>query len=264
MKLLLPLLLALSAGCVPAVEAPEELSDLVLYLFSNYEEDEATLRPGAENMASLLHSDFTYDGDWATRQVMQPALERADLGGAAANEAFDVDRQKRVGLVSSSRHPVSKHIEGTLTEDWDPLEPSATQHDRTFVTETDCWIGGACDGLDTINQITKSNILYTVPYEATKNYRRVVLDDGRPVLLARVDQPEIGFSADQSTTLDMNFALELWVDHEDQPGISLRVMFVWTAVTINGDPLDGVNLDSIISPGIQDTFDAHDAWYDEN
>ncbi len=84
------------------------------------------------------------------------------------------------------------------------------------------------------------------------------------MLTARVDQPEIGYSENEMTSIDQNFALEAMIEDEADASNTLRIMFVWTAVTINGDTLENMNIDGIISPGIDNTLAAHDTWYDEN
>jgi hypothetical protein len=258
------LIVLLSLGCSPAPEAPEDLSELTLYLFSGFFDEEAEVVAGLENLSDILHSDFDYDSTWEGRQVKQPPLTEDDLGGAAMTSAFNPDLQKRVAVVYRSRHAVSTHVAGTLLTDQEPLEPSATGHDRTFLSDAGCWGQADCGSLDTTNFITKTNSLYTIPYDATKAYRRYTLSDGRDVLTARVDQPEVGYSADGNNSLDQNFALEAMIEYEDDPTQMLRIMWVWTAVTINGDNLESINIDGIVSPGIDDTFIAHDAWYDEN
>ena len=261
----LSLLVALSCtACSPAPEAPAELADLSLYLFAEFHADDADVLAGLENLSDILHNDFDYDADVSERQLKQPPLTEEFLGGANTTSAFDPDLQKTVSIAYRSRYPISRHVAGTLILDQNPLEPSATTHDRTVLSDGDCWVATDCDTLDTVNFIVKSNVLYTVPYDATKVYRRLTLDDGRDALMARVDQPEIGYSDTGTTSIDQNFSLEIWVEDKADAAQSLRIQFVWTALTIEGIDLESMNIDGILTPGMESTMIAHDAWYDEH
>lgn len=264
MKVLLFLLPALCAACSPAPEAPADLSDLSLYLFSSFLEEDDVVLAGLENLSDILHGDFDFEADWEDRQLRQAPLTEGYIGGATRTDAYDPDLQKRVSLAYRSRHPISDHVEATLRPNQEPMEPSATTHDRTFRSDEGCWGEGACGAVDTINAIVKTNVLYTVPYDATKYFRRFTLTDGRDALLARVDQPEIGYSDNGTTTIDQNFAIDAYVEDEADASQCLRIMFVWTSLTINGDTLQDVNIDGILTPGIEDTMAAHDTWHDEN
>ena len=262
MKVLLLILAALSAACTPAPEAPKDLSDLVLYLFSHFHDDPEFVVAGLDNLSDTMHSDFDYEAGWDERQLKPLPLTEEYLGGADITPAFLPELQKRVALAYRSRHSVATHVAGTLPTNQEPLEPSATTHDRTFRSDDMCWGEGVCSSLDTVNFIVKTNALYTVPYDATKFFRRFTLSDGRDALLARVDQPLIGVSEDGGTTIDQNFALDAYVSDAADPSQSLRFMVIWTAVTINGDNLANINIDGILTPGIEDTMAAHDVWHD--
>ncbi len=264
MKALILAVLLLASACTPAPEAPGDLADLSLFLYAEFQEDDASLVAGLENLSDILASDFDYAADWSERQVKQPALTEEFLGGAPTTAAFDPALQKTVALAYRSRHPVQTHALGALDADQEPREPSASTHDRTFLTDPGCWRDGSCDALDTMNFIVKSNILYTVPYDATKNFRRFTLSDGRDVMVARVDQPEIGYAEVGQTSIDQNYALDAWIEDPADPTACLRIEFIWTAVTINGDTLQEVNIDGIISEGVENMYAAHDAWFDEH
>lgn len=257
-------LLCLFSACVPAEEAPEELADLSRFLYLNFDGDQDLVADGAGNLADLLVSEFDLDAqDFADRQVAQPPLREEDLGSANLTDEFDPETQDRVAVVFRSELSMAEHLDAVLIEDQGPMEPSASAYDRTFVDDPGCWSDGDCALFRTTNYIVKDNALYTVPYDTRKHFRPLTLEDGRSAMLARVDIAEAGVSADGRASIDQSFSMDLWVEDPEDAAHTVRIMFVWSSVTIHGLDMEAINIDGIIGDGIEDTFVAHDAYLSE-
>ena len=96
------LALVLLVGCQPPPEAPTDLSDLSLYLFANFDdEDPLVLQAGVVNLLAFLE-DFV--GKWVVRDLAKaagerylPSLERRPSGVTFSAGTFR-SRSPAVGL----------------------------------------------------------------------------------------------------------------------------------------------------------------------
>lgn len=252
-------------GCVQPVESPEELVDPTFFFFSEFEtaDDERA----AEAVLALEAATFDVvdlDGERSGRQWQPPPLTAEHLGGATAPAGVDPELQVSVQVAGLSRHPVSVHDAGVLIPDQAPLEPSAPVHDRSFPDGTDCWETPSCERIDTINQISKSNILYTIDYDTEKDFRRLTLPDGRAVLFARTWNDEVAIGEEGINSIDQNYSTDVFVEDKDDPGKTRRIMTVWTSVTLpNTNPSDDL-IRTTVALGIDSLFARHDnVWDDE-
>jgi len=253
----------LLCGCEPPPEAPTELGDLALFFFSEFETaDDAYMADALMNLEGSVFADVNLDGERAQRQWIPPILEAEHLGGAAAPPDVSPDAQLPITVAKRSTHPVQTHAIGVLEPDQSQLEPSAPEHDRTYVSDTACWEDSSCPRIDTENLIKKSNILYTIVYDTEKDFRRLELPDGRAAMVARTWNEERAFGDEGRNSIDQNFAAEVWIESADDPDTCQRMMSVWSSVTLGENNPEDEIIRRTIGLGLDTLFNRHDAFYD--
>ena len=251
-------------GCPATQDAPTELGDLTLFFFSEFETGEdAYLADAIVNLETgvLLGTDL--EGARLDRQWAQPILTDESLGGAVAPAEADPALQVTVTVAGLSSHRVNTHAAGVLVPDQSQLEPSAPEHDRTFPSDTTCWTDGTCSRIDTQNRVKKANFLYTIVYDTEKDYRRVTLPDGRQAVIARTWNSEAASGSEGVNSIDQNYATEVFIEDASDPSRTLRMMSIWTSVTLAAEPTDDL-VRGTIGLGIDGLFNRHDDFYTES
>ncbi len=264
MRTLVSLAVFVLAGCTAAPEAPTELGELTLFLFSEFETaDDAYLADALLNLEGVFGT-VDLEGERSDRQWVQPILTPEYWGGASGPDPDVVppEDQVPISVAGLSEWPVSAHATAVLEPDQSQLEPSAPSHDRTYPDGTECWAAGECHRLDTENHVTKANILYTIIYDTEKDFRRLTLEDGRAAMVARTWNDQQAFGEQGVNSIDQNYACEVFIEHADDPGRTQRMMSIWTSTTLSADPEDSV-VRGIIANGIDGVFRRHDEWQEE-
>lgn len=259
-------LAAVISGCAPTQEAPTDLGDLTLFLFSEFETaEDAYLADALMNLETGALLTVDLEGARIDRQWVQPILTEDHRGGATGPPPAEVDPalQVSVTVAGLSSHPLTTHAEGVLIADQSELEPSAPEHDRTFTVDTACWSDGSCGRIDTENHIKKSNFLYTIIYDAEKDYRRMLLPDGRQAMIARSWNEESVAGEEGINSIDQNYATEVFIEDSSDSSRTLRMMAIWTSVTLAADPTDDL-VRGTIGLGIDGLFNRHDEFYSES
>jgi hypothetical protein len=257
------MLLASVTGCAAAPEAPSDLGELTLFFFSEFETgDDAYLGEALLNLEAGTLRSTDLEGELSGRQWIQPILKEEHRGGAGGPDGIDPAAQVPVTVAGRSRFPVATHAGGVLEPDQSQLEPSAPEHDRTFPGDTACWAESSCERIDTDNLVKKSNILYTIVYETEKDFRRLTLPDGRAAMVARTWNDDVASGDEGVNSIDQNYAAEVFIEDADDPGQTLRMMAIWTSVTLAAEPTDEL-VRSIVGRGVSTLFGAHDDFYAE-
>ena len=70
------------------------------------------------------------------------------------------------------------HTRIQLLTDHTPVEPnSPDNYQREFLDGTDgCWANRGCETLRTLNDVTKTNAVFTIPYVMNKDFRWIDLN----------------------------------------------------------------------------------------
>ncbi|HCP47273.1 MAG TPA: hypothetical protein DIU15_14625 [Deltaproteobacteria bacterium] len=243
-KLLAGLVLLLAGCAQPPPEAPTELGDLTLYLFSNFEADEEVLLAGVSNLGAFLDQgvwdDFIPGSSREGREWTPPTLTSDHFGGIPETEGVEPDEQLPVAVASWSDHAPEARAELVALRDQTPVEaPSSASYDRDFLTDIDCFTDLSCRFVRTTNVIHRDQLVLDVVYEAYKDFQWVGMPDGQQALLARSWTTEVFPEDDGQDSLDQSYNLEVWLP---RPGGALGLNVVWSSVT-----LPAVSDDSLIA-----------------
>lgn len=239
MAMRLLLLLFIMSACTPLPEAPGELDELGGYLFLNWEDDlamQSGIRSFDENMVNL---DF--DAERSERSFELTSLSADEVEGIDNPDGAVLDNVVGVALGRRTDWEPIWHARLATRVDQSPAEPSSDEYARDFLDPTDpsCFPDQDCASLTTLNDVLKVTALYTVRIDMWKNFRWVdVLDEdghdtGRDAIVAKVWTPE-AFEGEQGNTwLYQSYAIDVWLDTEDQGPI--RVQYNWSEISISDD-----------------------------
>ncbi len=258
--------LLVMGACSPPPEAPKDLAELSAYLFREHEnEDLRVLSVGMGNLEDLL-LQHDLDGDVDGRSFSLPDLDEADVSGVAHPDA-DLKGCLPVAVAGRSRYAIEWSALFAMESDQRPAEPSAEAYERVFIDPEDpsCYADRSCEWMRTRNYITRSNPLYTIPFELPKNFRWVPIwkdgeETGRNAMVARSWIEESFWAEDEETQMVQSFTLDTWIEQED--GSTLRYQTLWSETIIPG-VTDEDLIRYVIVDGIGDAFEAADDAFEE-
>lgn len=210
-------------------------------------------------MAMEAEIDATIDlasPDVLARSLTPTPLTEADLAGVEVP-----DRDPTLAVANAVAHlsqfPRADHLDIPLMVDQTPVEPQCPDHYvRTFLEGEDCW--PSCT-LRTSNDLTKSNLLFTVDYVLPKDFRPVPLSDGRTATLARTWTTERNVSDDGTASIEQSESVELWLDRPDGVG-SLRMMSVWSETVFTDMEVTEDMVVGTVAVGTDQVFTRQDEW----
>jgi hypothetical protein len=261
MKGRIGLLVLALVGCSPPREAPEDLGQIGVFFFSDFERTPAEVGTAVQRLEAIFAEQVPWDGERRDRRFEIPILTFDDLHDVVHPDV-DPELQSPVAQGRLSTRSVDEHAALQLQADHTPFEPSSPNgYDRTFETDPGCWGDGSCDELLTANRIVKQNVLYTVPYDTWKHFRRYELSDGRTAFVSRTWSEEVGVGEQGVNSIDQNYATEAWIGTPD--GGTWRMQFAWSSVTLGDNDLEDVDIRGIIGNGIDQTIGRQDDWLAE-
>jgi len=249
MRITLLAAVALATACAkPPPEAPKELGDLSLYLFSHFDdEDPDALIAGLEAL-DLQFQDYELTGDLSDRSFTMPLLEKGDLGGVSAPPNQPVDEQTPVAVMGLSRHDLATNRDLIRKSNYVCIESDTTTfYGRDHMDDVGCFASGDCEVTATVNEVRKESILANVWYDLYKDHRNVELTDGRKAVIAR-SWIEDAFPSDSGKySWNQLYTLEIWLASGKQ---TQRFHTAWSAVSLGvigpdvytnivGDAIDG-------------------------
>jgi hypothetical protein len=252
------------SACAPLPEAPTELGELSLYLFSNFDdEDPLVMVAGTANLLAFLE-DYEADVDLAPESEPQdrswtvPLLEEGDWGGAPHWADANPWDQLPVALAVRSAYTGADHAPLVGMADQTPLESeSSVSYDRTFDTDFDCWLAGDCDVVETTNEIYRnSSGVFETTYTAYKDFRWVELpDDAGTAVVARSWTTQR--YDDVSAAHHQDFFSNMEVTIPSGNG-TLRYNALWGAVVFE-PAMDQETLERLVRNGLEEGFDNTEA-----
>jgi hypothetical protein len=258
--LLLCSLLLCLAACKPPPEAPTELGELTTYLFANFDDpDPLVMQAGMVNMLAFLEefesgADLSVESSATDRSWTVPALQEEDWGGATHVAGVDPESFYAVSVAVRSAYNDAEHTPLIGLADQIPLESaSSARYDRTFLDDFAAWSAAGEGSLRTLNDIDRDNILLTLTYECSKDYRWVALPDGGLVTVARswISEAyvnEAGAGGAGEDVMDFFSNLEMTVPSGDT---TLRYNAVWGHVSFV-PAVDETVLVNTVRNGIQE------------
>lgn len=225
----------LTTGCTLPEAASEELGDLSLYLFREFDNPEAQLGRACVDLEAEYLTGIDLAGDVNGRTVTPPVLTPEDWGGVDGVLDIDHTLQLPVAVGGVSRHDLNASINLVLEPNQVCVESTSTKYyHREYLTDGACFVDGSCDVLRTMNEVRKENFLAKMWFDLAKDYRLVSLDDGREAMIARAwtNQPFAGDSG--ANSFDQLYALEVWLPSLDDGETTQRYYSMWSSVTIPG------------------------------
>jgi len=247
----------LFSACTAPVEAPEELGELLLYLYSNYESETGDeLVAGAAQMEEyLLSIDLAADVD--DRAVTPPLLTDEYLGEAVRPPDADPEKQVPVALSTQSANSLDDAL--TLIADTNQVciaNDSYLHYERDWLTDIDAFVDGSADTAETLASIRYESFIAKVWFQETQHFRRVELEDGRFVIYQKSWSDKQYESDNGSSTWDQRYALNIFL--EDGDGGLLRHISFWSSVTIPGVGDDVIA--SLTKDALEEGFINEDAF----
>jgi hypothetical protein len=224
------LILASLGACAPPPEAPTELNDLVRYLYREWPaEDPEVLADGIRNIEAFLADIELVDVKVGDRSWTVEPLDELDVEGV--DRPTDRVLADLVGVAVSYRSEwsVTDHAQVQSEADQTPFEPTASDHyDRTFfgISDSACFVDRSCLEMETKNDATRANILFTVTFELFKDFRWIEVGPDRWAFISRSWFAESWTGAKDNTTLWQSFSTDLWIGQED--GTTIRVQVPWS------------------------------------
>lgn len=244
------------AACRPPTpKAPAELDDLARFLFREWgNEDPAAMADGIGTLETFMR-ERGMDKDLAFR--------RFDLATPSPEDLADVDRPPGtdpadtlgMAVIYPSRWPLADHVRLQVEGDLLEAEPSAKSYTRHFVEPVDpaCFREASCEVMRTSNDVTRANVLLSVDIVLKKDFRWVVLPDGRKAIAARAWDPEVYTGENPKTAIRQSFTVDLWIEQAD--GTSWRYQSVYTETKLDPPSLEDPQLQiDTVTAGTDDMF----------
>ena len=246
-------------ACTPPVEAPDELSDLTLYLYANFDSESGEeLIAGAPNLEAYFET-VDLAADAKDRSVTLPTLTSDDLGGAAAPADADPEAQVPVAVTAKSVNDMDTQLELIA----DPNQVCIANNGyvyymRDWDTDPSCFADGSCDRLEAIAEIRYESIIADLWFDEHQHFRRVELDDGRVVVYERSWSDKQFLSDNEMSSWDQRYALNVWIPEEGDTSKTWRFIAFWSSVQIPGISDDAYA--NLAVDGIDDGFVNEDAF----
>ena len=229
------MLLLIFFACRAPVEAPKEIDDISAYLYANFngngDDGERALPAGLWTLETYLESlELDLSSDLDDRTVSLSPLTEVDLDGTYAPEGIDLGLQ--VGVAVSAQTPLTMDEEVSLIMDPNQVciaADSTAYHEVTVLSGEDCFSDGSCDVLETSNEVFIDSISDGW-LDTLKDYRWILLEDGRKAIVAREWMPDIAPATSGSNSWDQRFAIVVWLPNADGSK-TLRYYALWSSVT---------------------------------
>jgi hypothetical protein len=255
-SLALPVVLVLAAGCKAPPDAPDELDELVGYMYGHMpDEDQDAMQAGAANMDTWLFDgiDQTLEG----YRVNNLSTEEIDALGEG-----DRDLDGLVGAAVGHVSDNAPHDLAAAAIGDDPLEMYPDTYDdftRDVHGDMDCFLAGDCERLETeITSVLNYPLGVQVTTHSMIQYRWIDTDPG-PVLVERTWLREPATVNVSWLTVDQQYYL--WVVLPDGDG-ARTLQSTWVVATLTGASVpENAALDMVIN-SMSGTADKLDAWVD--
>lgn len=252
-------LLLLALGAVACAKerplAPTEMTDIVRYMFANWE-DEPSLEAAVDNLDPwLTENAATDEADEGYRldplaeadvdSVERPDANLGDLLGAAggAVSAFGIDAQ-------------AGHI---VAADQVWANPSQyKRYDRSFAEGTPSGFKQGTTLLRTVNQVETSTLGVSIPYVLLKDYRWIE-GENATAIVARSWIEDASCSDSGKNCLIQSFSVDVFQAAGRE---TLRLTATWSEVESSVNLSDDLLVASL-AKGLQNVFDATDEYLAE-
>ncbi len=270
-RILAAALLLGASACKEAERAPLALEDANVFLFTNFEEADEVLAPVIADLEAAM-ATIDLAGDLDLRSFTVPILAFDQLGGANAPAEVEAINQIPSLILGESTHDYATNKTVATELNHVCIESNSTKfYGRTIVSDQACWDDGSCAVLRTTNEVRKENALAKAWYDLFKDYRVVVLEDGREAMISRAWIEDVFVGDRGSNEFAQTFTIEAWIPGEST---TLRSYGMWAEINIGlgddlmqGQIIDGVdegfgNADGFLGGDTSDCGADRDRAYD--
>ncbi len=284
--------------------ANPEFSDAARYAFREFEsEDPAALAFAVRQLERELYLGLDLEAESSGDRALTPeSLVEEDVSSLSHPDR-DPSLAVAITVATLSPNELSRHTALPLLIDLKEVEPtSPTKYDRSFLNDSQaCWADRSCAWLRTRNDLIKETALFSIAYEMPKDYRwidlnlpepadvpagEIATNDGTPrwAFVARSWTESRAVEEGGAAAIEQSYSFEIWVPRQgtglvrdgsesnandgtwtvDSQGEgTLRMMCLWAETTLSFEVEDDW-VASLTRTGIQDIFDAQDAWLEAN
>lgn len=224
------LTLAGLAGCFsPPPEAPEELNDLLRFIYREWDHPEPSVMASAFVQMDKFLRDVPADGKRDERAFSVVPLEPEDLEGITWPTERNLEDAPGLSVARLSEFEIGDHVKLQLDDDQLAIEPSAKEYVRTFLEGRDCFADRSCLVLRTSNDVLRSNVALEVRFELFKDLRWVKFgEEGKERwgIAARswIEKSSPGKSS--GTAIHTSFSFDIFVPNDE--GRVWRFQGVWS------------------------------------
>jgi hypothetical protein len=256
-------LLLLLTACLPPPEAPSELSDLIRYLYREFDaEDRRVLEAGVTNLDSFF-SSLDLEGSLDARSFIPDDFDDADVAGVPHPDVPPQDCTP-VAVARASRFDVADFAWLQTQVDQRPVEPTAAEYERIVLEPTDptCFAELGCTLLRTRNEVRRENLLMAVEMTLWKDLRVVDVlhdgeSDGRKAMIGRSWTAQSYTEESGTDRIVQSYTADFWVD--DGSGGSRRMQALFQQSEIAGLDEDGEQIvQGTLKVSIDDALEAGD------
>ncbi len=244
-------------GCVPPPEAPEELDELVSWLYAHHpDEDPEAMASGVDRLGDWLdgHLDEAILDDWGVSPLSEEAVDAVD----------EVDRSTEemaaLAVFTQSTHLIESAAFAMVGSEIDVVYPdSFSEYNREWASDPDCFLSKDCDRAEAFEHYTASFPfgIYTTS-ELQNEYLWVEGEQRRAMvqrnwLLTRPDTNSPLLEVDEM------FHLNLFLEYGSG---FVRLQSAWMIVTQDAvNPTAAVRL---VGDNYRTNSETLEAWLDEN
>lgn len=238
-----PIVVVVLVGCKRPPEAPQELDELVGYLFEHVEtEDSAYLEVGAVNLDAWL--DVRLDETIEGYQVNKLAAEGVTALGEGEKDLADL---AGAAVGDESQHAVADLGVAIAVDDPTLMYPGTyLSFDRVYEGDADCFVSGDCPFLQAE---THGEMVYTLGLQVETHsmvqWRWVETEFGRGLVQRTWLREPATISLD---FLSVEQQYYVWMFLPVEGGGSRSIQATWVVATLTGSAVpEGVALDLVIS-----------------
>lgn len=246
-------------GCKKPMEAPEELQELAVWFWVEWEDPDA-LSEGVDNLLAFVEDEdeLDVDGKWDQRSyVIDRSMSESDTDGLTKH-GHDPADAVGVSLFYHSDYKPKHHLQHIRMKDQTPVEPSSPQfYERTFFeNDGGCLRDNSCELARSDNEVERDNFLYHLTYDMRKEWRWVESDAGR-ALIGRSFNYDESYD-DGSVRVLQGYSIDLFLPYRSN---GLRYQVAWSQTD---SPLKDEDITKGIAKGIDDGMETADEWLSEN
>jgi hypothetical protein len=236
--------------------APTEMTDIVRYMFDNFEDEEA-LGAAIDNLDPWLQANATSE-DAMDGYRLDP-LTSDDTDSVATPNGTSLGDLLGAAGGNESAYGLAAQAEHIIDTDQVWANDKYDIYSRRFVGEVGPSDFKKREGvLRTVNDVTTTSFTVTIPYKLYKDYRWVETEGGLTGIVARSWIEEEGCNDGGNNCLRQSFSVDHF--HGDGNG-TLRLTATWSEVAAVIDLPDDVLIDGL-ADGLQNTFENTEEYLD--